>query len=29
MVRSPLGAQPDIIGPDLAAVAEQIIAVDG
>jgi len=29
MVLSPLGAQPDIIGPDLAAVAERIIAVDG
>jgi len=29
MVLSPLGDQPDIIGPDLAAVAEQIIAVGG
>ena len=28
MVLSPLGEQPDIIGPDLAAVTEQIIAVD-
>ena len=29
MVLNPLGDQPDIIGPDLAAVAERIIAVDG
>jgi 2-haloacid dehalogenase len=29
MVLSPLGDQPDIVGPDLAAVVEQIIAVDG
>ena len=29
MVLSPLGPRPDIVGPDLAAVAEQIIAVDG
>jgi 2-haloacid dehalogenase len=28
MVLSPLGAQPGIVGPDLAAVAEQIIATD-
>jgi 2-haloacid dehalogenase len=29
MVLSPLGDQPGIVGPDLAAVAEQIIAADG
>jgi 2-haloacid dehalogenase len=29
MVLSPLGEQPDIIGPDVAAVVERIIAVDG
>ena len=29
MVLSPLGDQPDIIGPDVAAVVERIIAVDG
>lgn len=29
MVLSPLGDQPDIVGPDLAAVAEQVIAADG
>jgi len=29
MVLSPLGAQPDIVGPDVAAVVERIIAVDG
>jgi 2-haloacid dehalogenase len=29
MVLSPLGDPPDIIGPDLAAVAEQIISTDG
>lgn len=29
MVLSPIGARPGITGPDLAAVAEQIIAVDG
>jgi 2-haloacid dehalogenase len=29
MVLSPLGARPGIVGPDLAAVAEQIIATDG
>ena len=29
MVLSPLGDQPDIVGADLAAVIEQIIAVDG
>jgi len=28
MVLSPLGDQPDIVAPDLAAVVEQIIAVD-
>jgi 2-haloacid dehalogenase len=28
MVLSPLGAQPGIVGPDLAAVVEQIIATD-
>jgi 2-haloacid dehalogenase len=28
MVLSPLGDQPDIIGPDVAAVVERIIAVD-
>jgi 2-haloacid dehalogenase len=28
MVLSPLGDPPDIVGPDLAAVAEQIIAAD-
>jgi 2-haloacid dehalogenase len=29
MVLSPLGDEPDIIGPDVAAVVERIIAVDG
>jgi 2-haloacid dehalogenase len=29
MVLSPLGDQPDIIGPDVAAVVERIIVVDG
>ena len=29
MVLSPLGDQPDIIGPDMAAVVERIIAVGG
>jgi 2-haloacid dehalogenase len=29
MVLSPLGRRPGIIGPDLASVAEQIIATDG
>jgi 2-haloacid dehalogenase len=29
MVLSPLGPQPDITGPDLAAVAGQIISIDG
>jgi 2-haloacid dehalogenase len=29
MVLSPLGPQPGITGPDLAAVAEQIISIDG
>ena len=29
MVLSPLGDRPSIIGPDLAAVVEQIIAADG
>jgi 2-haloacid dehalogenase len=29
MVLSPLGDQPDIMGPDVAAVVERIIAVDG
>lgn len=29
MVLSPLGPPPDITGPDLAAVAEQIIRIDG
>jgi 2-haloacid dehalogenase len=29
MVLSPIGGQPDIAGPDLAAVAEQIIAAGG
>jgi len=29
MVLSPLGDQPDITGPDVAAVVERIIAVDG
>jgi 2-haloacid dehalogenase len=29
MVLSPLGDQPDIVGPDVAAVVERIIAVDG
>lgn len=29
MVLSPLGDQPDIVGPDLAAVAEQVIAAGG
>jgi 2-haloacid dehalogenase len=29
MVLSPLGDPPDITGPDLAAVAEQIITIDG
>jgi hypothetical protein len=29
MVLSPLSGQPDIIGPDLAAVVGQIIATDG
>jgi 2-haloacid dehalogenase len=29
MVLSPLGGPPGIIGPDLAAVAEQIISIDG
>jgi 2-haloacid dehalogenase len=29
MVLSPLSGQPDIIGPDLAAVVRQIIATDG
>lgn len=29
MVLSPLGDQPGIVGPDLAAVVEQIIAADG
>jgi 2-haloacid dehalogenase len=29
MVLSPLGDPPDITGPDLAAVAEQIISIDG
>ena len=29
MVLSPLGDRPSIIGPDLASVAEQIIATDG
>jgi hypothetical protein len=28
MVLSPLADRPDIVGPDLAAVAEQIIATD-
>jgi 2-haloacid dehalogenase len=29
MVLSPIGGQPDIVGPDLAAVVEQIIAAGG
>jgi hypothetical protein len=29
MVLSPLGRRPGIVGPDLASVAEQIIATDG
>jgi 2-haloacid dehalogenase len=29
MVLSPLGVPPGITGPDLAAVAEQIITIDG
>jgi hypothetical protein len=28
MVLSPIGAQPDITGPDIAAVVEQIVAAD-
>ncbi|MQA81966.1 MAG: haloacid dehalogenase type II [Streptosporangiales bacterium] len=28
MVLSPLGAQPDIVGPDLTSVVDQIVAVD-
>ncbi len=28
MVLSPIGAQPDIIGPDISAVVDQIIAAD-
>jgi 2-haloacid dehalogenase len=29
MVLSPLGGPPGVIGPDLTAVAEQIISIDG
>jgi len=28
MVLSPIGAQPDIVGPDIAAVVDQIVTTD-
>jgi 2-haloacid dehalogenase len=28
MILSPIGAQPDIVGPDIAAVVDQIVAAD-
>ena len=29
VVASPLGRQPDIIGPDLAVVVDRVVAIDG